>query len=184
MAQKITCPVCKSKLQKMTKVHIGSKRHSSALQNAGINPSKDPALVMIPTTQKKKSKDSITNQIEHRLSNLEKVVYQLQLQQEKILNYSNLKSDKIKKKKIRDIKPEEVLGAINKCVQNNQRQSRWVKIDDVISLLKINREEDLNNLNKILINMFNKNMIDLAEGGDPKYPINYQNRIYGMVAHQ
>ncbi len=184
MAQKITCPVCKSKLQKMTKGHIDTNKHSSALQDAGINPSKDPALGMIQTTQKKKSKDHITNQIEHRLSNLEKVVYQLQLQQEKILNYSNLKSDKIKKKKIRSLKPEEVLGAINKCVQNNQRQSRWVKIDDVISLLKINREEDLNNLNKILINMFNKNMIDLAEGGDPKYPINYQNRIYGMVAHQ
>jgi len=184
MTQKITCPICKSQLQKMTIGHIGTNKHSSALQKAGIDPSKDPALGLITTTQKKKSKGKINVQIEHRVSNLEKVVYQLQLQQEQILNHFNLKSDKIKKKKERYIKPEEILGAINKCVQINQRQSRWVKIDDVISLLKINREEDLNNLNKILINMFNKNLIDLAEGGDPKYPINYQNRIYGMVAHQ
>lgn len=184
MIQKITCPVCKSQLQRMTKSHIDTKRHSNALQKAGIDTLKDPALDLITTVQKKKSKNKIIEQIEHKLSNLENVVYQLQLQQEQIFNYLNLKSDKIKKKKVRDIKPEEILGAINKCVQNVQRQSRWVKINDVISLLKIYREEDLDNLNKILINMFNKNMIDLAEGGDPKYPIIYQNRIYGMVAHQ
>ena len=184
MSQKITCPVCKSQLQKMTKNHVGTKRHAGALKKSGIDASKDPALDLIVLTKKKESKSNNFKKIELRISNLEKVVSQLKLQQEQILNYSNLKIDKIKKKKIRDLQPEEILGAINKCVQNYRRQSRWVKIDDVISLLKIYREEDLNNLNKILINMFNKNIIDLAEGGDPKYPVIYQNRIYGMAAHQ
>ena len=52
------------------------------------------------------------------------------------------------------------------------------------TLLKLYHEEDLKTLTNILIQMFNANIIDLAEGGDPKYPIIYQNRIYGMVALQ
>ncbi len=184
MNPKIICPVCKSQLQRMTQGHIDTKKHFNALKKAGIDISKDPALDLIKPVQKKESKNQFIEQIEYKLANLENAVKHLQLQQEQIFNYLNLKSDKIIEQKIRDIKPEDILAAINKCIQNNQRQSRWVKIDDVISLLKINREDDLNNLNNILINMFNKNMIDLAEGGDPKYPIIYQNRIYGMITHQ
>ncbi|KKN04023.1 hypothetical protein LCGC14_1101700 [marine sediment metagenome] len=184
MPIKITCPVCKSQLLKMTKKHIGSKKHTDALRNAKIHASRDPALDLIKKVQKKPSKKNNFDQIIYRLSNLEKIVYQLQKQQEQISNYINLKREVIKNKKIKDIKPKEILGAINRCVKSNQNQSRWVKINDVISLLKLYREQDLNGLNKILISMFNKNLIDLAEGGDPKYPVIYQNRIYGMVAHQ
>ena len=183
MTQKITCPVCKSQLQKITKNHLGTKKHSSALQKAGIKPSEDPALDLIEVSQKKKSKDD-TSQILYRLSNLESVVNQLKIQQEQILNYLNIKVGVFKKKKVIEINQEQILGAIDKCVQINQRKSRWVKIDDVISLLKIYPEEDINNFNNVIIKMFNKNMIDLAEGGDPKYPILYQNRIYGMVTVQ
>jgi len=184
MSIKMTCPVCKSQLQKMTNKHIDSKKHTSALRKAKIDVSKDPALNLIKKVQKKQSKKNNFEQILYRLSNLEKIVYQLQKQQEQISNYINLKSEVIKKKKIKDVKPKEILGAINRCVKNNQNQSRWVKINDVISLLKLYQEQDLNSFNKILISMFNKNIIDLAEGGDPKYPVTYQNRIYGMVAHQ
>ena len=184
MTQKITCPVCKNQLQRITKDHLRTKKHLNELQKAGIKSSNDPALSLIKTPQKKESKNTAIEQIVYKLSNLENVVNQLQIQQEQILNYLNIKSDNSKKKKVRKISQEEILDAIDKCVQIYQRKSRWVKIDDVISLLKIHHEEELKNLNNILIKMFNQNMIDLAEGGDPKYPILYQNRIYGMVAHQ
>jgi len=184
MSQKVTCPVCKSQLQRITKDHLSRKKHLDALQKAGIKISNDPALKLIKSPQKKANKNTDIEQIVYKLSSLENVVNQLQIQQEQILNYLNIKSDNNKKKKVRKISQEEILDAIDKCVQIYQRKSRWVKIDDVISLLKIYHEEDLKNFNNILIKMFNQNMIDLAEGGDPKYPILYQNRIYGMVAHQ
>lgn len=184
MTQKVSCPVCKSQLQKITKEHLKTKKHLSALQKAGIKASNDPALNLIKTPQKKERKNRDIEQIVDKLLNLENVVNQLQIQQEQIFNYLNIKSDKVIKKKVKKIKQEEILDAVDKCVQIYKGKSRWVKIDDVISLLKIHREEELNSLNNILIMMFNQNVIDLAEGGEPKYPILYQNRIYGMVAHQ
>ena len=171
MTQKVTCPVCKSQLQRITKDHLRTKKHLSALQKAGIKTSNEPALNLIKTPKKKESKNRDIEQIVYKLLNLENVVNQLQIQQEQIFNYLNIKSDKARKKKVKNISQGEILDAIDKCVQIYNRKSRWVKIDDVISLLKIHREEELNSLNNILIMMFNQNVIDLAEGGEPKYPI-------------
>ncbi|MFX1276355.1 MAG: hypothetical protein ACFFBP_17530 [Promethearchaeota archaeon] len=43
----IKCPVCGSKLEKMTMSHIKSKKHEEALENAKIKNSEDPALKLL-----------------------------------------------------------------------------------------------------------------------------------------
>lgn len=192
MSSKVKCPVCGSQLQSVTKKHIDSKKHQEALKKKGIPESQDPTLeILDKKSQKKEVKKHITGEIDERVVNLEKTVNLLKENQEMILkmlesinlkesNYMNKTSLKPKYK----LKIEDIQSAINRCVQNNNNKSLWVKIDDVISILKLNREEDRNNFDKIVIKMFNKNIVDLAEGGDPKYPLNYQNREYGMVALQ
>ena len=182
MAQKLTCPVCKSKLQEMTKGHLSTKKHAKALKNAGVDSSEDPALDLIPKPQKEVNNDNIVNRMEDRISNLEDIVYQLLLQQERILSYYDLDDHKNNGKQ--NIKTAEILGAINQLAQNNKRKNPWVKIDAIVNLLNIDREDDIINLNKLLADMFNRKLIDLAETGNPKHPIMFQNRTYGKVAIQ
>ncbi|MFX0012562.1 MAG: hypothetical protein ACFE9R_19775 [Candidatus Hermodarchaeota archaeon] len=184
MAQKVTCPVCKSKLQEMTKGHISTKKHAKALKNAGVDSSADPALDLIPKPQKEINDDNIVNRMEDRISNLEDIVYQLLEQQERILSYYDLDINNLKNNGKQEIKTAEILRAINQLAQNNKRKNPWVKIDAVVNLLNIDSEVDIINLNKLLTDMFNKKLIDLAETGNPKHPILFQNRTYGKVAIQ
>lgn len=183
MANKIICPVCKKQLSRINPQHLGSKNHIAALEKAGIHPSEDPALKLQKTIGKKKISDSNI-----RLANLEKMVQVLQKQQNEILRkleflYENLEVSFHSEVK-RQLGEDDIILAINKCVQNSENESRWITLNEIISVLKLNREEDRITLNKLLVEMFNKNRIDLAEGGEPKYPLIYQNRIFGMVAIQ
>jgi hypothetical protein len=184
MAHKITCPVCKSNLKEMTKGHLSTRKHTHALKIAGIDPSEDPAFPLIPKVQDTIIKDAALNQIEERLIHLEDIVYQLLVQQEKILNYYKLDSAKTRKDRTRYIKTDEILEVINICIQTNKKKNRWVKIDDIVKILKINRKRDLESLDRQLITMFNKRLIQLAKGGHPQHPISYQDHVYGMVALQ
>ena len=199
MTQKIKCPVCGSELKAMTKNHLGTKRHREALQKKGISPKDDPALKYLSTGKKpsraktqinRKKEFSQLSEIEKRLINVERIIEELKQQQNMILSFlkqfnfqTEQKSRLSKKPKIK-LEEKDILTAINICMQNNNYESRWVLLDDVISVLKLNQEEDRKNLYNLLIKMFNKNKIDLAEGGDPKYPLIYQNRVYGTVAIQ
>ncbi len=183
MAKKVTCPVCKRQLSRINVNHLRSKDHVAALKKAGILPSKDPTLQLQKTTAEKKTSDSNIKR-----ANLEKIVQALQMQQIEILQkleflYKELEISfhpEVKRKLVED----DIILAINKCVQNSENESRWITINDIVSVLKLNREEDRTTLNKLLVEMFNKNRIDLAEGGEPKYPLIYQSRIFGMVAIQ
>jgi len=195
-----TCPICKSELKSITKKHLDSKGHKDALTKAGIAPAHDPTLEVIKKhATPKKSKGSqtkprlipnkfnlIPNNVNERLNNLESIVGSLQKQQNEIIyKLENLykKFDvKVSKGVERQLKEEDVFQVIKICVQNNV--SRWIKIDDIISVLKLNQEQDRRALNKLLVKMFNNNLIDLAEGGDPKYPLIYQNKKFGMIAPQ
>ncbi len=119
---------------------------------------------------------------------MEKAVQTLQKQQNVILQkleflYENLEVD-FRPEVKRKLREDDIILAINKCVQNSENESRWITLNEIVSVLKLNREEDRTTLNKLLVEMFNKNRIDLAEGGEPKYPLIYQNRIFGMVAIQ
>ena len=182
MAQKVTCPVCKSQLQEMTKEHLITKKHSKALKTADVDSSEDPALVMIPKPQNKINNDKLINRIEERILDLEDIVYQLLMRQEKILNYYELYGNSPKNNEVRNIKIEEVLNAINELALNNKKKNPWVKICAVVDFLKLNREVDIINFNKLLTEMFKKNLIDLTKAGGPKHPIMYHNRTYGKVA--
>ena len=184
MTQKINCPVCNSLLQEMTKGHLSTRKHTHALKIAGIDPSEDPAFSLIPKVQETILNDATLNQIEQRLVHLEDIVYQLLVQQEKILNYYKLDSAKTRKDRTRYIRSDEILEVINICIQTNKKKNRWVKIDDVVTMLKIKRKRDLESLDRQLITMFNKHLIALGKGGHPQHPINYQNHVYGMVALQ
>ena len=182
MAQKVTCPVCQSQLQEMTKNHLSTKKHIKALKAAGIDSSVDPAIDMIPKPQNTIDIDELINQLEDRISDLEDIVYQLLTRQKKILDYYELYENNAKNNRIRKIKIEEVLNAINELALNNKRKDPWVKISDVVNFLDLNREADIINFNKLLTGMFEKNIINLAKAGSPKHPIMYQNRTYGKVA--
>ncbi len=183
-----TCSVCGSKLKNITSRHIKSKKHQDALKKSKTKPSIDQALKLTGAESKSRSSTKSSNQIVDRLTRIEKVIKDLKSNQNRILmQLKNLSLDStkpltIKAKKL--LQSRDILSAINKCVQNNQNHSRWIKIDDVISILKLNHEEDRIYLYKDLVKMFTQNVVDLAEGGDPKYPLNYQNREYGMVALQ
>jgi hypothetical protein len=168
----------------MTKGHLITKKHTHALKIAVIDPSKDPALPLIPKVQERIIEDAPISQIEHRLVNLENIVYHLHLQLEKILSYYNLESDETRNERARYIRTNEILEAINICVQINKRKNRWVKIDDVVEILEIYRERDLESFDRKLITMFNRNLIELAKGGHPSHSIFYQDNAYGMVALQ
>jgi hypothetical protein len=182
MTQKVTCPVCQSQLREMNTKHISTKKHSMALKTAGIDSSKDPALDMIAKPQNTIKNDELINRLEDRISDLEEIVYQLLMRQEKILNYYELYDNNLKDNGVRKIKIEEVLKAINELALNNKRKDPWVRINDVVNILELNREVDIINLNNLLTDMFKKNMIDLANAGGPKQPIMYHNRTYGKVA--
>ncbi|MFX0076571.1 MAG: hypothetical protein ACFE96_14105 [Candidatus Hermodarchaeota archaeon] len=182
MAQKVTCPVCKSQLLEMTKNHLSTKKHIKALKTAGINSSEDPALDLIPKPQNTVNNDELINRLEDRISDLEDIVYQLLVRQEKILDYYELYENNPLNNGIRKIKIEEVLSAINELALNNKRKDPWVKINDVVNLLDLKLEEDIIDFNKLLTDMFEKELIDLAKAGGPKHPIMYHNRTYGKVA--
>lgn len=192
MPSKVKCPICGSELTNFTKGHIDTKKHQAALKKKDISPSEDPALKLLKKkTQTQPVKKQITKGIEARVVKLETIVNQIKENQGiilKILDSLNIKKINVLKKKslkpTKKLKIEDIRSAIAKCVQNNKNESLWVKLDDVISILKLNREDDRIALNKSLILMFNKNIIDLAEGGDPKYSLKYQNREYGMIALQ
>jgi len=191
MSSKIECPVCKSKLQKITMDHISTLKHQKALKKAGIAPKLDPSLKLIkkkPIKSKVKNQTPRIAQIDNRISILEKVVNNIEKRQNELFSMITLLNKGIKPESSieieRKIKEKDVLRAINQSIRNNESRSRWVKLDDVISIMRLNREQDRMVLNKMLINMFNKNTIDLAEGGDPKYPLIFQNRIFGMLTIQ
>ena len=189
MSEIIQCPVCNSKLKTITVRHLNSQKHQNALKKSGIDSKTDPALNFI----KKKPKKSVLTvkelkEISNRLIHLENIVDHLQKNQQKIFDaleslHKNIKSEEILEK-YKQLNDKDIFRAINKCIQMNEGKSRWVKIDDVISILKLNREQDRESLNKLLIKMFNQNSIDLAEGGDPKYPLIFQNRVFGMLTIQ
>jgi len=193
MSSRVTCPVCGSSLKRMTKSHINTKKHQSALKEKGISPSEDPAkdLMKKKKTKSRTRASASTVQLQERLDRIEQAIQQLKSNQQLILEAISSSGISIKPK-LSTSKPEpkfvisekNIKSAIMKCVQNNRNQSLWVKLDDVISILKLNQEEERYKFYKLLVKMFNKNMIDLAEGGDPKYPLKFQNRIYGMVALQ
>ena len=183
MAKKIICPVCKKQLIRINPQHLGSRDHIAALEEAGIHPSEDPALTLQKTTGKKKTSD-----LDIRIANLEKKVQIFQKQQNEILRkleflYEDLEVSFYPEVK-RKLGEDDIILAINKCVQNSENENRWITLNEIISVLRLNREEDRTTLNKLLLEMFSKNRIDLAEGGEPKYPLIYQNRIFGMVAIQ
>jgi hypothetical protein len=182
MAQKVTCPVCQSQLQEMTKNHLSTKKHTKALQTAGINSSEDPALDLIPKPQNTTNNDEIIRRLEDRILDLEDIVYQLLLRQEKILDYYEFYENNPQNTGILKIKIEDVLNAINDIAQNNKKKDPWVKINDVVNLLQLNREADIIDFNKLLTEMFEKKLIDLTKAGGLKNPIMYYNRTYGKVA--
>lgn len=193
MSSKIKCPVCGSELKVLNSRHINSKKHQRALKKKGISPQNDPALKYTKTksSAKRKSQSSSIVQIKKRIKSLEEAVIEIKRNQSKIIKV--LKSANVSKGHYSDQTPSErpstlkvsnIKSAIVKCVHNNQDESIWVKIDEVISLMKLNRESERKQFNNLLIKMFNKNIVDLAEGGDPKYPVTFQNRMYGMVALQ
>jgi hypothetical protein len=124
MAQKVTCPVCKSKLQEMTQGHLNTKKHAKALKNAGIDSSEDPALGLIPKPKKEINNSNVVNRMEDRIANLEDIVYQLLVQQERILNYYDLDDNNHKNKGKQDIKIGEILETINLLAQNNKRKKK------------------------------------------------------------
>ncbi|MHA1151001.1 MAG: hypothetical protein ACTSR8_22495 [Promethearchaeota archaeon] len=193
MSSKIKCPVCGSELKVLNSQHINSKKHQTALKKAGISSSKDPALELISKSKpKKKTAKSISNKkLEQKITDLEHKISELKKNQALILtilesaNLTSLSmsSTQPSQQKIQ-LKASKIKGAIIKCVQNNKNESSWVKIDDVISILKLNREEERLVFKKLLMKMFSRNIVDLAEGGDPKYPLKFQNREYGMIALQ
>ena len=182
ITQKLICPVCLSELREMTKGHINSKKHTKALKSKGIDSSEDPALAMIPVPRKKLTVDEKIDRLEERIVGLEDIMYQLLLQQETILNHYNLIRAIPKKNQPKNITTHDILEAIYKCTQRNRRKKPWVKIDDVVELLELTREVDIINFNKMLTSMFNKKMIDLADAGNSKHPIIFENRTYGKVA--
>jgi hypothetical protein len=184
MAQKIICPVCKWQLQEMTEEHLSTKKHTRALKIADIDPSEDPALSLITKFQERIIKNTPISQIEHRLINLEDIVYHLHLQLDKILSDYELESAETSKERARYIRTNEIIEAINICVQINKRKNRWVKIDDVVEILEVNCKRDLESFDKKLTTMFKRNLIKLAKGGHPSHSIIYQDNAYGMVALQ
>ncbi len=172
-----------------SKRHIISKKHQAAVQKKGIKSSLDVSnKIQSKTITTKDTLNSELEEMKKRILVLERALNTIQNQQDKILKLLNMTDTQFKGAKIANMSPilgdNEILSAIKRCIRNNTDGSRWVVLDDVISVLKLHREEDRSVLNKILIKLFNQNLIDLSEGGDPKYPIYYQNRIFGMVALQ
>jgi len=189
MSEKMQCPVCNSKLKTMTMGHIKTQKHQNALKKSGIDSKTDPALNFIKKTPEKPvSAIKDFKEINNRLFHLENIVDHLHRNQQKIFDTLALLNKDFKSEEFFEIDKQlndnDVFRAINKCIQMNGGKSRWVKIDDIISILKLNREQNREILNKLLIKMFNQNSIDLAEGGDPKYPLIYQNRVFGMLTIQ
>jgi hypothetical protein len=193
MSSKIKCPICGSELKVLNSRHINSKKHQKALKTKGISRSNDPTLDLIKKRKstRKASKSSVIKNLEGRLNLLEEEISAIKKSQKiilKVMESANLISPKYSTKTDENkkslLKASTIESAIKKCVQNNQNRSIWVKIDDVISILKLNQEKERSVFNRLLIKMFNKNVVDLAEGGDPKYPLKFQNREYGMVALQ
>ncbi|MFX0076572.1 MAG: hypothetical protein ACFE96_14110 [Candidatus Hermodarchaeota archaeon] len=184
MAQAIICPVCKSQLQEMTKGHLITKKHTHALKLAFIDPFEDPALSLIPDVQERIIESVPLSLIEQRLLNLEEIVYHLYMQLEKILSDSELENAKTRNERTRYIRTNEILEAINICVQINKKRNRWVKIDDIVEILEVNCERDLESFDRKLIKMFNRNLIEFAKGSHPIHSILYQDNAYGMVALQ
>ncbi|MHA1492107.1 MAG: hypothetical protein ACTSRI_20945 [Promethearchaeota archaeon] len=195
------CPVCNTTLKTITQKHIDTNKHQNNLKKAGIEPSKDPTIKLIPQPSRSKGSrkariqkstkiesSKLFEQLNKKFTVFEKIIEDLQKNQKEIVKRINLINKRINLESVEDskrkLKIDDIVRAINKCIQNNNNESRWVKLDDIISILKLNREIDRVNLNKLLIKMFNKNLIDLAEGGNPKYPLIYQNRVFGMLTFQ
>ncbi|MEJ2249367.1 MAG: hypothetical protein P8Y97_06875 [Candidatus Lokiarchaeota archaeon] len=194
MSEKVKCPTCGKLLKVINRNHIDSKKHQNALKKKGLSETNDPVLKFISkkSTRRQKSSSKMTlNKLIERVDKIEFLIRDLKNNQDLIFKSLEKiggsdseifmkKSQQLRKK----IAKEDIKNAIAKCIQNNNNRSLWVKIDDVISILRLNREEDRDYFNRILVKMFNHNMIDLAEGGDPKNPVIYRNRQYGMITLQ
>ncbi|MBN1803154.1 MAG: hypothetical protein JW891_16710, partial [Candidatus Lokiarchaeota archaeon] len=187
------CDICGQEFKRPTSAtsskHINGIRHQAALQKKGIKPSIEVSKKIVSKARTINSTlDSELKEMKKRILFLEKAFNVIQNQQNKILKHLNITDSQLKGGISIDrssiIGKNEILSAIKRCVRNNTDGSRWVALDDIISILKLHREEDRSVLNKILIRLFNQNLIDLSEGGDPKYPVYHQNRIFGMVALQ
>ena len=192
MSSKIKCPICGSLLKALNSRHIDSTKHQNALKKKGIPFSEDPTLKSI---KKKISSNSSTkiktiNFLSQKIDNLEIVISEIKKNQNLILNILDsanltpINNSKKKNKQKISLNMSDIKSAIAKCVQMNKNESLWVKLDDVIGILKISPEGERAFFNKLLIKMFSKNIVDLAEGGNPKYPLIFQNREYGMIALQ
>jgi len=182
----IICPVCKSELKRFTISHVKSQKHQKALKVSGISPENDPSLKYLKKVKETKTAKAL-GEFKNRLDRLEELVEILKINQEEIMKNVNTRSAITLEKPIRKkmiYKKEDILYAINRCVQNNTNESKWVMVDDIFKILNLNNEDERKEVNKTIIKLFNKNIIDLAEGGNPVHPIVYQNKIFGMIAIQ
>jgi len=173
----------------MTKAHITTATHQKNLQKKGISPDSDPTLQLIEPPKPKKQAESKKDDITQRLEKLEALYQELSQQVTQISQILNTSGNK----KLLEQKTEtqhvnydrnSVLSAIAVCLKSKVVGERWVSIDDVIGVLKASSNEARHTLYQIIEEMFSKDVIDLAEGGDQKYPIRIGNRKFGMIAKQ
>ena len=185
----VTCPVCNKEYKTITKRHLVSKAHLANLKKKNISETEDPAKQLAPaqkSTTKQRSKSSTTTSA--RVSALERAVADMQATLDRIVSHLRLPSvqdgtgsmhGRTKTFTERDVK-----GAVSTCLKARQAGERWVAIDDIVGVLKVKSDSELHGLYQVMEAMFYNDAIDLAEGGEPKYPLRIKGHAFGMAALQ
>nr|MDO8113625.1 hypothetical protein [Candidatus Sigynarchaeota archaeon] len=192
----ITCPVCKIEYKVFRKEHLTSKDHLANLKRQGLTPENDPAKIMLEEMAKSKSvpekKEKKKNKsaepdadLIRRIERLESAVQSLSETMERVLQHLKLGTIAAHN----DDHPviftdNNVISAIMTCLKARGTGERWVALDDVVGVLKASSAPTRDSLYRVIEDMFYKDRIDLAEGGNPKYPLRIRGSNFGLIALQ
>ena len=187
----VKCPTCGKELKTLSKSHINSKFHKAALSKKGLSDDQDPALKgkKKKTTTSRKPRKVASTGITTRIEKLEQQMVELTQKVNSIIKFirsgGDMGSNKLshgRNESKGHVFPKNVLKAIKTCLKSKSRDERWVDIDDIVSILKANSNNLRSQLFQTIKEMFYKDKIDLAEGGNPKFPIIIQNHKFGRIA--
>lgn len=167
--------------------------HQERLREKGYTNENDPTLPApkAPASKGRGKKASGSSgsgasdvQIVQRLERLEASVQELAGMMQRVVQQLKIAPSSGREPALRAYSERDVNRAISTCLKSKGAGERWVALDDVVGLLKASGPGDREALYKVLADMFYNDRIDLAEGGNPKYPLRIQGNDFGMVALQ
>jgi hypothetical protein len=123
-------------------------------------------------------------QVLRRIERLEAAVQELSGTVQQIVRQLKPAPARLLGTQSREFSEKDVRRAISTCLRSKSVGERWVPLDDVVGVLQAGGSGDRESLYRVIAEMFYNDSIDLAEGGNPKYPLRIQGNNFGMVALQ